>query len=110
MGSGMGMMGMGGGMWGGGNLSMLGAALNGSMLGNFQSQLLLLLPADLLQQALVPHGHLAEIAQRCPVRIDLGAEVPPNLLQVSVTGPVAANALAIYFLQERAAQYGMVGK
>merc|ERR1719433_1879170 len=102
----MGMMGMGGTM-GAANSgeSMFWAALRASAVGQFPGQLLLLIPADLLQQALVPHGHLADIAQRCQIRIDLGGEVPPNFLQVSMTGPVMANAMAAYFLQERAAQY-----
>merc|ERR1712204_151540 len=63
-------------------------------------------PAELLQKALVPHGHLGDIAQRCNVRIDLGVEVMPCLQQVSITGSIACNTVAAYFLQERAAQYG----
>mmetsp|Transcript_123776 Transcript_123776/g.344502 ORF Transcript_123776/g.344502 Transcript_123776/m.344502 type:complete len:141 (+) Transcript_123776:2-424(+) len=105
----MGMMGMGGSVGTGGGEQMLRAIQQFGMIGRFPGQLLLLLPADLLQQALVPHGHLADIAQKCQIRIDLGAEVPPSLLQVSLSGPVAANAMAAYFLQERAAQYGGAG-
>merc|ERR1712217_572527 len=43
-----------------------------------ESQLILLLSAELLQKALIPFGHLAEIAERCQIRIDLGAELPPG--------------------------------
>jgi len=70
-----------------------------------QSQLVLLLPAELIQRALIPQGHIAEIAQRCGIRVDLGGEVHPDLLQVGLTGSIVANAMASYFLQERVQQY-----
>uniref|UniRef100_A0A7S2G9V2 Uncharacterized protein n=1 Tax=Alexandrium andersonii TaxID=327968 RepID=A0A7S2G9V2_9DINO len=103
-GMGMGMFGMGMGM--GGSEVAFRMLLMSSSIGQAPGQLLLLLPAELLQKALVPHGHLADIAQKCQIRIDLGAEVSPNLLQVSLSGPVAANAMAAYFIQERMVQYG----
>merc|ERR550534_2796024 len=96
-------MGMMGGV--GANEAMFRAALSSGIHGG-QSQLLVLLPAELVQRVLIPRGHLAEIAQRCQVRIDLGADVPPNLRQVSLGGSVVANAMAALFLQERALQFG----
>merc|ERR1712060_620567 len=106
---------MGGGMCGGmcggmgGSEAMFRAALQGNMGGTVMSQLSLLLPAELLSKSLVPHGHMAEIAQRCGIRIDLGDKVPPDMCQVGFTGSVVANAMAAYFLQERALQYMGVG-
>lgn len=99
----MGMMGMGGM----GAMSPMGfeMALQSSMLSQHQAQLSLLLPVDLLQQALIPHGHLGEIAQKCRIQIDLGTELPQSMQQVSLSGTVAANAMAAYFLQERSLQY-----
>merc|ERR1719316_2081767 len=102
------MAGMGGAGMAAHNPMAFEAALQGSMLGQHQAQLALLLPAELLQQALIPHGHLAEIAQKCNINIDLGAELS-SMRQVSLTGTVAANAMAAYFLQERSLQY-MGGK
>lgn len=75
-------------------------SVNGS-----QTQMILLLSMELLQKALIPFGHLAEIAERCQIRIDLGSEVPPGLRQVSLAGTAVANAMAAYFLQERSLQY-----
>merc|ERR1712039_285598 len=99
----MAMMGMGGV---GANEAMFKAALQSASMGQpSPSQLVLLIPSDVLQQALVPQGHLGDITQKCGIRIDLGEEVPPNLQQVTFTGSVAANAMAAYFLQERALQY-----
>mmetsp|Transcript_51742 Transcript_51742/g.160307 ORF Transcript_51742/g.160307 Transcript_51742/m.160307 type:complete len:131 (-) Transcript_51742:343-735(-) len=117
MGGNMGMAGIGmGGMNGMSGMSgvsstgvqeaMFKVALQSSMLGQVNTQLMFLLPMELLQKVLVPRGHLAEIAQRCQIHIDLGAEVPPSMRQVSFVGPVSANAMALYFLQERAAQHG----
>lgn len=102
---GMGMMGGGMGIGTGGNEAMFRMALQSGM-GQFHAQLMLLLPADAVRQALVPRGHLQEIAQRCQIRMDLGQEIPPNLLQVNLSGTVAANSMAAYFLQERLAQLG----
>merc|ERR1719215_1712401 len=80
------------------------AVLQQSMLGQHQAQLALLLPVDLVQQALIPRGHLAEIAQTCNIGIELGNELS-GMRHVSLTGTVAANAMAAYFLQERSIQY-----
>jgi len=71
-----------------------------------QSQLLLLFPQDLLEKALIPKGDLAAIAGRCQIRIDLGDHVAPNMRQVALSGTIAANAMAAYFLQEKSSQYG----
>merc|ERR1719411_2098732 len=89
---GMGMI--GNNMCGMGNEAMFRVALQSSMVGQSNAQLLLLLPVDMLQQLLVPQGHLAEIAQKCGIRIDLGIEVPTNMCQVAFTGPIASNAMA----------------
>merc|ERR1719161_181089 len=100
----MGMMGMGAmGMAGMGPMAFQ-AMLQQSMLGQHQAQIAILLPADLIQQALIPDGHLSQIAQTCSISIDLGAEIS-GMRQVSLAGTVAANAMAIYFLQERSLQY-----
>ncbi|CAE8672298.1 unnamed protein product, partial [Polarella glacialis] len=90
----------------GGNEGIFKSALQSSMMGQCNSQLHLLLPNALLQQALIPNGQLGEIANKCSIRIDLGQEVQPNLRQVTLSGGVAANAMASYFLQERALQWG----
>jgi len=99
----MGMMGMGA------NELMLRAALQGQhpLQSAAVSQLLILLPDTIIQKVLVPQGYLTEIAQRCHVRIDLGSAVPPNLRQVALSGSVAANSTAVYFLQEKALQCGV---
>merc|ERR1711920_99865 len=83
--------------------AMFKAALKS--VGGGQSQMLLLLSAELLQKALIHFGHLAEIAEKCQVRIDLGAELPPGFRQVSFSGSAVANAMAAYFIQERTLQY-----
>merc|ERR1719277_769234 len=93
----------------GANEAMFQQALQSSAMNGGQTQLHLLLPQELLQRALIPNGHLGEIAQRCQVRLDLGADVAPNRRQVTLTGAVAANAMAAYFLQERASQFGGSG-
>lgn len=107
MGGPMGMMGMGG--MGGMGMGAMGpmafqAMLQQSMMGQHEAQLAVLLPVDLIQQVLIPHGHLAEIAQTCNISIDLGAEIS-SMRQVSLRGTIAANAMAAYFLQERSLQY-----
>merc|ERR1719188_833811 len=85
MGGGMGCMGGMGAMaaFGGvANEAMFKAALQSGGMEQPNSQLLLLLPAELLRQVLVPRGHLQEIAEKCGIRIDC-AEVPPNMCQVA---------------------------
>eukprot|EP00929_Paragymnodinium_shiwhaense_P016305 TRINITY_DN12457_c0_g2_i1.p1 TRINITY_DN12457_c0_g2~~TRINITY_DN12457_c0_g2_i1.p1 ORF type:complete len:717 (+),score=195.28 TRINITY_DN12457_c0_g2_i1:110-2260(+) len=102
--------GFGGGAWGD---NMFRSALQESAFcAGSNAKLALLLPLDLLQKALIPLGYLSEIAEKCQIRIDLGPEVmclqeakgQVVMRQVSMTGSVAGNALAAYFLQERAAQ------
>merc|ERR1711937_920967 len=66
--SGMGgMSGNVGGLMGGlgGGEALFRLALQSSVVCQMSTQLLLLVPAELLQKALVPHGHLVDIAQRC---------------------------------------------
>ncbi|CAJ1358226.1 unnamed protein product, partial [Effrenium voratum] len=112
MGLGCGMGGLGLGMpsldsFGGmGNEFMFRAALQSGMIAGSQSQLHLLLPSSLLHQTLIPKGHLAEIAQKCQVHLELGQEVS-SLQQVTLRGGIAANAVAAYFLQERALQHNV---
>eukprot|EP00971_Amphidinium_carterae_P026691 526496-Amphidinium_carterae.2 len=104
-----GQMGLGGPLGGFGaagmNETLMRAAFQEGI-GNLTGQLLLLLPAKLLHQTLIPHGHLGEIANACGIRIELGAEHPPNQ-QVALAGGVVANAMAAYFLQERMLQFGV---
>lgn len=64
------------------------------------SRLFLLMPLNAVHRYLVPKGHLAAIAQKCGVQIDLGGEVPPNMCHVSLTGTMVANSMASYLLQE----------
>lgn len=71
-----------------------------SVIGNWPSQVLLLVPDELLQRALIPKGVLAEVAARCGVRIDLGPLAQPCHRQVLVTGTVVGNAAAVYWLQD----------
>mmetsp|Transcript_81273 Transcript_81273/g.209200 ORF Transcript_81273/g.209200 Transcript_81273/m.209200 type:complete len:132 (+) Transcript_81273:1-396(+) len=112
-GGGMSPMGMDfmGGMGAGGmgmmnNEAMFKTALHSSILGQAPSSLQLLLPRELIHRSLVPNGVFNDICQRCGVRIDLGAEVPTDMQQVSCNGTVAANAMAAFLLQERSVQYG----
>merc|ERR1711920_486171 len=104
MGMGMGGMGMGmggsvgmGGMGGSSERAFM-TALQASGINN--AQLTLLLPQPLIENVLVPRGFMAEIAQRSGSKIDLGAESPPGMRQVSLSGAMVANALASLYLQE----------
>merc|ERR1712232_573839 len=63
------------------------------------SRLQLLLPRNVVQDCLVPAGHLAEVARSCKVQIDLCDEVTPNMLRVTVTGTCVNNSLAALVLQ-----------
>lgn len=67
-------------------------------------QLSLLLPARAVRDALVPRGHLAEIAHTCGVQIDLAGGQIGGQTGLTLTGTVVANALATLHLQWRAAQ------
>merc|ERR1711924_438886 len=113
MGGGMGSMGimpfLGMGMMNsipGGNEALFKQALQNSMTAGMSSQHHVLVPNNVLQQALIPKGYLSEIANRCQIRIELGQDVQPNLRQLTFCGGVAANAVAVYFLQERLLQLG----
>lgn len=90
----------------GGNEALFKQALQNSMTAGMNSQHHVLLSNSVLQQHLIPKGYLSEIANRCQITIDLGQEVQPNLRQVTFCGGVAANAVAVYFLQERLLQLG----
>merc|ERR1712060_147337 len=73
------------------------------------AQLTLLLPHALVHNILVPRGLMAEIAQRSGAKIDLGAESPAGMRQVTLSGPMVANALASLFLQEKVIQFQQMG-
>merc|ERR1719265_1437976 len=100
----MGMMGMGGMGTMCANPLAFRQILSQSMMGQHQAQLMLLLPVDLIEQCLIPQGHFSDICQACNINLDLGAEMS-GMRQVSLTGTVAANAMAAYFLQERSLQH-----
>merc|ERR1712217_679988 len=104
-------MGMGnpmlGGMGASGNERAFLAALQAS--GINSAQLTILVPQNLVQNVLVPRGIMAEIAQRSGCQIDLGAEKPPGMRQVNVSGSMTANALASLFLQEKVLQFQQMG-
>lgn len=69
------------------------------------SRLHLLVPRRAVEGVLVPRGHLAEIAQRCCVQIDLeGSARDLDATILTLTGSVAANALAALHLQWRVMQ------
>eukprot|EP00401_Gymnodinium_catenatum_P070088 CAMPEP_0117518778 /NCGR_PEP_ID=MMETSP0784-20121206/32310_1 /TAXON_ID=39447 /ORGANISM="" /LENGTH=162 /DNA_ID=CAMNT_0005314715 /DNA_START=1 /DNA_END=486 /DNA_ORIENTATION=- len=101
---GMGMMGMGG--MGSGNERAFLTALQAS--GINSAQLTLLLPQSLVQNILVPRGFMAEVAQRSGAKIDLGAEGPAGMRQVTLSGTMVANALASLYLQEKAIQFQQI--
>merc|ERR1719356_211401 len=112
----MGAMGMGGPMMGG--LGMMGGMASGNerafisalqASGINSAQLTLLLPSALVQNILVPRGIMGEIAQRSGAKIDLGAESPAGMRQVTLSGPMVANALASLFLQEKVIQFQQMG-
>lgn len=97
--------GLGGGLGGYGSEMVFNTALQQlTMVGPSNSQMSFVMPASLIHQSLVPQGHLADIAQKCSVRIDLGEEVKPSMLVINFTGTVASNAMAAYLLQDRMLQ------
>merc|ERR1719296_264804 len=101
---GMGMGGMGMGMGSGSsNERAFMAALQASGINN--AQLTLLLPQALIQNILIPRGIMAEIAQRSGAQIDLGAESPAGMRQVTLSGSMVGNAMASLFLQEKVIQF-----
>jgi len=79
--------------------------IGNSMCAHARSQLPLVLPNAVVQQALVPSGFLADVAQRFHVMIDLGGEVLPAGRHVLLTGTVAANAAAAFCIQEGLLRY-----
>ena len=79
------------------------------------AELTILLPSELLHNVLVPRGIMSEVAQRLAPhpkwpeiacrsgsRIDVGAEGPARMLQVTLTGQMVGNAMAALLLQEQA--------
>jgi len=74
------------------------------------SRLFLLMPIDAVHCFLLPKGHLAAIARKCGVQIELGGEVPPNMRHVSLTGTMVANSMASYLLQQCLQRQGLTGK
>ena len=77
-----------------------GLLLSSSSLAQASSQMHILLPERLVQHALIPHGHLTEIAHKCNVRIDVGPEVLPIHRAIHLIGTVISNTFAAYCLQE----------
>jgi len=98
-------MGMGAGMNGGMMVSERALLLAMQTSGMNSSQLSLLLPQAFVQNVLLPRGFLAEIAQRCGSKIDLGQEVPPGMRQVTFAGSMVANSMATLWLQELAGMF-----
>merc|ERR1712146_34829 len=105
----MGMGGMMPGMMGAGGMGGMGMSNEAQFMQQLgmgqqpQAQLQILLPTPVLQQFLIPRGIMAEICQKCNVRMDLGAEVPPNQRQVCISGTIVANSMAVLLIQERSA-------
>merc|ERR1712176_696227 len=87
---------------GGYNEPVFRAALSSAGPGQPTAQLMLVLSERLVHQSLIPYGHLAEIAEKCQIRVDLGAEVSAGMLQINLSGSIAANSMAAYMLQDRA--------
>merc|ERR1712176_1033689 len=110
----MGAMGMGNpamgamGMNGSTNEKAFLAALQSS--GINSARLTLLLPANLVQNILVPRGFMGEIAQRSGAQIDLGDEGPVGMRQVTLSGTMVANAMASLLLQEKTLQFQQMGQ
>jgi len=88
----------------GGSDSIFRQAMEKGMIAASVSPMHILLPKSALQQALLPKGHLTDIAKKCQVQIDLGQELA-DLRQVTIKGGLAANAYAAYLLQEKALQH-----
>ncbi|CAK9110223.1 unnamed protein product [Durusdinium trenchii] len=69
------------------------------------AELTILLPSELLHTVLVPRGIMSEVAQRSGSRIDVGAEGPAKMLQVTLHGQMVGNAMAALLLQEKVLQW-----
>eukprot|EP00812_Abedinium_dasypus_P013916 NODE_7425_length_440_cov_275.862338.p2 GENE.NODE_7425_length_440_cov_275.862338~~NODE_7425_length_440_cov_275.862338.p2 ORF type:complete len:92 (+),score=4.57 NODE_7425_length_440_cov_275.862338:3-278(+) len=67
------------------------------------AQLSLLLPEPLFG-SVGPVGMMGEIACRTGSKIDVGNEGPAGMRQVTLHGPILANALATLYLQEVVSQ------
>merc|ERR1719296_473192 len=107
-GMGMGGMGMGmGGMcspMGMGGMGMGGMGM-GMGSGSSNERAFMAAPQALIQNILIPRGIMAEIAQRSGAQIDLGAESPAGMRQVTLSGSMVGNAMASLFLQEKVIQF-----
>eukprot|EP00928_Gymnodinium_smaydae_P028480 TRINITY_DN21710_c0_g1_i1.p1 TRINITY_DN21710_c0_g1~~TRINITY_DN21710_c0_g1_i1.p1 ORF type:complete len:286 (-),score=20.06 TRINITY_DN21710_c0_g1_i1:85-942(-) len=79
--------------------------VSSSVISQAQSQMRLILPDDLIQKALVASGHMAAIAHKCNIRIDLDSEVLPSQRMVILTGTVLSNSIAAYLMQEGLFRY-----
>merc|ERR1712032_433334 len=107
-----GMNGMGMGMMGNPMMGGMGAASSNERAfltalqasGINSAQLTILVPQNIVQNALIPRGIMGEIATRSGCQIDLGNESPPGMRQVKVSGSMTGNALASLFLQEQVIQ------
>ncbi|OLQ08547.1 hypothetical protein AK812_SmicGene7954 [Symbiodinium microadriaticum] len=65
--------------------------------------LALLLPSRLVEDFLVPQDHLAEVARRCAIHLDVAGEDPPGQRQVSLYGDPGKVGMALMQLQMRSA-------
>eukprot|EP00930_Biecheleria_cincta_P062935 TRINITY_DN48398_c0_g1_i1.p1 TRINITY_DN48398_c0_g1~~TRINITY_DN48398_c0_g1_i1.p1 ORF type:complete len:711 (+),score=157.14 TRINITY_DN48398_c0_g1_i1:79-2211(+) len=80
--------------------------MSSSPLAHVRGQLHLLLPEDLLLKSLVPSGLLQDVSRRCQVQIEVAAgSAPPRLRLLILTGTLASNAAAAYWLQVGATCY-----
>eukprot|EP00439_Symbiodinium_sp_Y106_P063073 s396_g9.t1 len=65
--------------------------------------LALLLPSRLVEDFLVPQDHLAAVARRCAIHLDVAGEDPPGQRQVSLYGDPGKVGMALLQLQMRSA-------
>lgn len=80
--------------------------MSSSPLAHARGQLQLLLPEDLLLKSLVPCGLLQDVSRRCQVQIDVAAgSAPPRFRLLIISGTLASNAAAAYWLQVGATCY-----
>ncbi|CAE7031952.1 unnamed protein product [Symbiodinium sp. CCMP2592] len=78
-----------------------------SSMGHLRGTLSVLLASDVLFSTLVPGGHMQDLAQKCQVHIDIisDASIPSSMRQVVLTGSLANNAAAAYWLQVGTARH-----
>jgi len=72
------------------------------LLGDLQSQQIVLLPIKIVSDFLLPGGHLRDIAQKCSVHIKIEPELQTGGCILVMTGTVLANTIATLHLQWKA--------